>query len=69
MNRSPKQLDFFREPVFPIHDVEAINIERFCIRLKKAMTSALRECPFERAIAAKILALQATPTTIKRGQK
>lgn len=52
MKRSPSQLDFFREPVYPVREQTPINIERFRANLKRAMARALRESPYERSIVA-----------------
>lgn len=52
MKRSPGQLDFFREPVYPVREQTPINIERFRANLKRAMARALRESPYERSIVA-----------------
>ena len=52
MKRSPSQLDFFREPVYPVREQTPINIERFRPNLKRAMARALRESPYERSIVA-----------------
>lgn len=52
MKRSPRQLDFFREPVYPVREQTPINIERFRANLKRAMARALRESPYERSIVA-----------------
>lgn len=52
MKRSPSQLDFFREPVYPVREQTPINIERFRANLKRAMARALRDSPYERSIVA-----------------
>lgn len=52
MKRSPSQLDFFREPVYPVREQTPINIDRFRTNLKRAMARALRESPYERSIVA-----------------
>lgn len=52
MSRSSQQLDFFREPVFPVRDAKTIDIERFRANLKRSMAKALRECRFERSVVA-----------------
>lgn len=52
MKRSPSQLDFFREPVYPVREQTPINIDRFRANLKRAMARALRESPYERSIVA-----------------
>jgi len=56
MKRSPQQLDFFAEQVFPVRvAVEQIDIERFRLRLKREMARAIRECPYDRpTIAARM---------------
>jgi len=52
MKRAPSQLDFFREPVFPVRDQQPINIERFRVNVKRNMAKALRECRYERSVVA-----------------
>lgn len=57
MKRAPFQLDFFREPVFPVRDQQPINIERFRVNVKRNMAKALRECRYERSVVAARMAL------------
>lgn len=54
MSKSPSalQLDMFSEPVFPVREAAQIDIERFRLRLKRAMARAIRECPYERHVIA-----------------
>ncbi|WP_320194708.1 hypothetical protein [Agrobacterium rosae] len=56
MKRDPKQMDFFREAVFPTRTAsEKLDIERFRSTLKREMARAIRECKHDReTIAAKM---------------
>lgn len=58
MSRSPSalQLDMFCESVFPVREPAQIDIERFRLRLKRAMARAIRECPHERHVIAQRMA-------------
>jgi hypothetical protein len=58
MSGHPDQLDFFREAVFPVRTpVAKIDLSRFRAKLKRAMSRAIRECPYERAEIAARMAL------------
>lgn len=49
MSRNPDQLDFFMQSTFPIRTkVTTIDVDRFRSRMKRAMSKALRECPYDR---------------------
>lgn len=66
MKRSPSQLDFFREPVYPVREQTPINIDRFRANLKRAMARALRESPYERSmVAARMAQILGLPSISK----
>lgn len=66
MKRSPSQLDFFREPIYPVREILPINIERFRANLKRAMAKALRECSYERSfVAARMAQMLGLPSLSK----
>jgi hypothetical protein len=49
MKHDPSQLDFFAEPVFPVRiPVSKIDIDRYRAKMKRAMSRAIRECPYDR---------------------
>lgn len=53
MSKHPAQLDFFLEPLFPVRQrTTTIDIERFRGKLKRAMSQAVRECPYSREVIA-----------------
>ncbi|CDN54727.1 Hypothetical protein RG1141_CH23890 [Neorhizobium galegae bv. officinalis bv. officinalis str. HAMBI 1141] len=53
MSKHPGQLDFFLEPLFPVRQrATTIDIERFRGKLKRAMSQAVRECPYGREVIA-----------------
>lgn len=57
MKRDPSQLDFFVETVFPVRSaVDRIDIDRFRSRLKREMSRAIRECNYDRATIAALMA-------------
>jgi len=64
--KTPLQLDFFREAVFPVRDAQPIDIERFRANLKRNMARALRECRYERSfIAARMAQILGLPNISK----
>lgn len=49
MKADPAQLDFFAEPVFPLRvPVSQLDLERYRSKMKRAMSRAVRECPYDR---------------------
>ncbi len=56
MKSDPKQMDFFREAVFPVRSAsERLDIDRFRSTLKREMARAIRECQYDRdTIAARM---------------
>lgn len=56
MKPSPHQLDFFAKPIFPVRQpAERIDLDRFRSKLKREMSRAIRECPYDRpTIAARM---------------
>jgi hypothetical protein len=65
--RHPDQLDFFREPVFPVRvAAEQLDASRFRARLKRDMARAIRECPHDRpTIAARMAQFLGLPSVSK----
>jgi hypothetical protein len=64
VKRDPSQLDFFAEPVFPVRfAADRIDIDRYRSVIKRAMSRAIRECPFDRpTIAARMAQYLGVPT-------
>jgi hypothetical protein len=56
MKLSPHQLDMFLEPVFPVRvPMTRLDLDRFRALLKRGMSRAIRECPYDRpTIAARM---------------
>lgn len=49
MKSDPAQLDFFAEPVFPVRaPVDRIDLDRYRAKMKRSMSRAIRECPYDR---------------------
>ncbi|WP_273792405.1 hypothetical protein [Brucella anthropi] len=47
------QLDLFREALFPVRaPVSQIDLVRFRSKLRRAMSEAIRQCPYERPVIA-----------------
>ncbi|MDQ0454679.1 hypothetical protein QO005_001006 [Rhizobium paknamense] len=67
MKPSSSQLDLFIEQAFPVRmAAERIDIDRFRARLKRAMTRAIRECPYDRpTIAARMAHYLGLPNVSK----
>lgn len=67
MKRSPAQLDFFLEPVFPVRvPMQRIDIDRYRSKMKRAMARAIRECPYDRpTIAARMAQYLGLPSISK----
>lgn len=63
MKRHPTQLDFFVEAVFPVREApERIDVDRYRAKIKRGMSRAIRECPFDRpTIAARMAAYIGQP--------
>lgn len=63
MKRDPSQLDFFAEAIFPVRiAADRIDIDRYRAKIKRAMSRAIRECPFDRpTIAARMAAYMGLP--------
>lgn len=63
MKRDPAQLDFFAEPVFPVRTAaDRIDIDRYRSAIKRAMSRAIRECPYDRpTIAARMASYLGLP--------
>lgn len=54
----PSQGDLFHQPVYPTRIAdETVNVIGFRSRLKRAMSRALKECPFERSEVAMRMAV------------
>ncbi|MFD1792109.1 hypothetical protein ACFSE0_10715 [Ochrobactrum teleogrylli] len=52
-----EQFDLFREPLFPVRSpVSQIDLPRFRSKLRRAMSEAIRQCPYERAVIAASMA-------------
>ncbi|MCZ7886015.1 MULTISPECIES: formate/nitrite transporter family protein [Agrobacterium] len=67
MKRDPSQLDFFVETVFPVRSaVDRIDIDRFRSRLKREMSRAIRECNYDRATIAALMARYLGLSSISR---
>lgn len=67
MKRDPSQLDFFIETVFPVRSaVDRIDIDRFRSRLKREMSRAIRECNYDRATIAALMARYLGLSSISR---
>lgn len=67
MKRDPSQLDFFVETVFPSRSaVDRIDIDRFRSRLKREMSRAIRECNYDRATIAALMARYLGLSSISR---
>ncbi|WP_107339219.1 hypothetical protein [Agrobacterium pusense] len=67
MKRDPSQLDFFVETVFPVRSaVDRIDIDRFRARLKREMSRAIRECNYDRATIAALMARYLGLSSISR---
>lgn len=66
MSRNPQQMDLFGDATaFPVRVyIDAIDVDRFRARLKRAMARAIRECQIDRAeIAARMSRYLAAPIT------
>lgn len=61
------QLDFFREPVFPVRSSsQHIDIDRYRAKIKRAMARAIRECEHDRqTIAARMAQYLGLPNISK----
>ncbi|WP_428429466.1 hypothetical protein [Pararhizobium sp.] len=61
------QLDFFREPVFPVRvSSQNIDIDRYRTKIKRAMARAIRECEYDRqTIAARMAQYLGLPNISK----
>lgn len=46
--RIPDQADLFRTPVFPVRDMKRLDIDRFRLRMKTAMSQAIRDRNLDR---------------------
>ncbi len=58
MKRDPKQMDFFKQAVFPTRTAsETLDLDRFRSNLKREMARAIRECPHDRDTIAARMAL------------
>ncbi|MDR6102760.1 hypothetical protein QE369_002957 [Agrobacterium larrymoorei] len=67
MKRDPSQLDFFVETVFPVRSaVDRIDLDRFRSRLKREMSRAIRECTYDRATIAALMARYLGLTSVSR---
>lgn len=68
MKRDPSQLDFFHVPVFEARSaVERIDLERFRSRLKRDMSRAIRECPYDRPVIAARMAQYLGLASVSKG--
>ena len=57
-SRDPSQGDLFHQPVYPSRSASAeIDVSDFRSRLKRAMSRALKECPYDRHEVAMRMAL------------
>jgi len=67
MPADPAQLDFWKEPVFPVRAPAAqIDLDRYRTRLKQAMTRAIRESQYDRpTIAARMAHYLGLPSISK----
>lgn len=56
MKNSPHQLDMFVKPIFPVRSAATrLDLDRFRALLKRDMSRAIRECPYDRpTIAARM---------------
>lgn len=66
MSRNPQQMDLFGDATaFPVRVyIDAIDVDRFRARLKRALARAIRECQIDRAeIAARMSRYLAAPIT------
>lgn len=67
MKRDPLQLDFFAAPVFPVRfAADRIDLDRYRAKIKRAMSRAIRECPYDRpTIAARMAAYLGLPAVTR----
>ncbi|KNY13640.1 hypothetical protein AKG11_28315 [Shinella sp. SUS2] len=67
MSADPSQLDFWKEPVFPVRaPVSQIDIDRYRAKLKQAMSRAIRESQYDRpTIAARMARYLGLPSISK----
>ncbi|PZU17831.1 MAG: hypothetical protein DI589_25545 [Shinella sp.] len=67
MKRDPLQLDFFAAPIFPVRTAaDRIDLDRYRARIKRAMSRAIRECPYDRpTIAARMAAYLGLPAVTR----
>jgi hypothetical protein len=67
MKLDHSQLDFFLEPVFPVRDpAQRLDLDRYRLKMKRAMARAIRECPYDRpTIAARMAQYLGLPSITK----
>jgi hypothetical protein len=67
MKPSPHQYDLFSTAAFPVREaVATLDLDRFRARIKRAMATAIRQCPDSREVIAARMAAYLGLTTFSR---